>query len=43
MGQDADLVVVDRDLESWEAGTVDGTQVDLTFVNREIVYERNRV
>ena len=43
VGKDADLIVVDRDLESWEAGNVDGTTVDLTFVDGGIVYERIRV
>ena len=38
--KDADLIVLDRDLASWEAGNVDGTKVDLTFVNGDVVYER---
>ena len=40
MGKNADLVVLDRDLAAWEAGEVDGTQVDLTFVGGRTVFER---
>lgn len=43
VGKDADLVVLDRDLASWEAGEVDGTRVDLTLVDGEVVYERAAV
>lgn len=41
VGKDADLIVLDRDLATWEAGDVDGTQVDLTFVDGDVVHERS--
>jgi predicted amidohydrolase YtcJ len=41
VGKEADLVVVDRDLEAWEAGHVDGTRVDYTFVTGEVVHKRS--